>query len=297
MAGVVALMVEASGGALTPAWLDTQISSGAITEDIGPLGRDNDYGYGLIDARLAVDAAVALAGGTPTDDPTLRVNPSALSFGTSQNDIVITVSNGGGGTLDVNAPTDDAAWLTVSSVNIDASGLGTYNANVDRSALSDGTYSATITITSSTGGVADVTIPVLMTKGVSVVSDTGYQFILLIDPATLDTVEQVELRPSNGVYNYRFPNVTTGFYWVIGGTDLDNDGFICHGGEACGAYPTLDQPQAQYVNRRITGLNFGTGFVVDIGAQSASAGGVLSHGGFRLLRKAEPSGKSLGARD
>jgi serine protease len=294
MAGVVALMFEEAPG-MTPAQLDQLLENGDITEDVannGPATRDDVYGYGLIDARLAVEAAAALGGPPPPANPTLRVNPSALNFGTVQSSVDITLSNGGGGALTVAAPTDDATWLTVSALTVDANGLGTYRVAVDRGPLVDGTYSATITITSDAN---DVMIPVLMSKGASQVSDTGFQFILLIDPSSFDTVAQLDLSPSNGRYVYRFSGVDDGKYWVIGGTDFDNDGFICHGGEACGAYPTLDQPQALNVSGRMTGLDFGTGFVVDISAQSSALGGALPERGFRLLRPAGSGGKSLGA--
>jgi serine protease len=59
VAGVVALMRWVNPS-LTPTQVDTLISSGAVVEDLGPTGRDDETGYGLIDAFKAVKAADAL---------------------------------------------------------------------------------------------------------------------------------------------------------------------------------------------------------------------------------------------
>ena len=127
------------------------------------------------------------------------------------------------------------------------------------------------------------------------VSNTGYQFILLIDPDTLETVEQLELSPSDGRYRYKITHKKGGTYWVVAGTDLDNDGFICHGGEACGAFPIFESPRALDVSRPLTGRDFITSFAVDFSVRPKSAGSTIPDRGFRLLRKGGVAGKSFGS--
>ncbi|MET0091770.1 MAG: S8 family peptidase, partial [Candidatus Thiodiazotropha sp.] len=80
VAGVAALMKSVYSG-LTPAIFDSMLSGGELTTDIGNAGRDDLYGYGLVDAFKAVQAAQQRGGGgtTPTD-PTLSVNPRTLNF-------------------------------------------------------------------------------------------------------------------------------------------------------------------------------------------------------------------------
>jgi serine protease len=56
VAGVVALM-KAVNPALTPEGLYALLQNGALTNDIGDTGRDDNFGYGLIDAYKAVLAA------------------------------------------------------------------------------------------------------------------------------------------------------------------------------------------------------------------------------------------------
>ena len=63
--GVIALM-KAVNPALTPDDLDELLVNGSITQDLGEPGRDDLYGYGLIDAQKAVLAAApALLDGEP----------------------------------------------------------------------------------------------------------------------------------------------------------------------------------------------------------------------------------------
>jgi serine protease len=82
VAGVIALMEAAAaaiGDDISPDEFDTLLASGELTEDLGAPGRDDLYGYGLIDAARAVLAA---QGNTPAD-PLLSVTPSSLNFGTT----------------------------------------------------------------------------------------------------------------------------------------------------------------------------------------------------------------------
>jgi len=55
------------------------------------------------------------------------------------------------------------------------------------------------------------------------------------------------------------------------GTDADNDHFVCDRGEACGSYPTLDQPRAIDVQDDLLDLDFLTGFGLRLGASGAAA--------------------------
>ncbi len=80
ISGVAALMKSAHAD-LTPYDLDTLIISGEISHDFGSSGRDDDFGYGLIDEASALDWATRLANGEPLPTITGRVisNPIAGS--------------------------------------------------------------------------------------------------------------------------------------------------------------------------------------------------------------------------
>lgn len=267
VAGVAALM-KAVYPELTPDEFDTLLSSGAITEDLGTSGRDNFYGYGLIDAYRAVAAAEDLAGGGTSTPPVLVVNPSSLNFGTTQTNLSVSVQNGGDGTLTVPPPTDDAEWLTVNG-----SGLGTYTVSVNRTGLAGGTYTATITFTSSEN---TVTVDVIMqVQAVAIKGNLGRMYIYLVDPDTQEVNPslQTAVNASNGVYNFNIFNIPAGTYLLKGGSDPNNDGIKCDTSEACGAYLTLDQPTVITVNSNKSGLNFSANYNVSVslGAQAEQA--------------------------
>jgi len=270
VAGTLALM-KAAFPALTPAEVDSLIVNGQMTTDLGAPGRDDIYGYGLIDAHRAV---VAAQGGISPVPPTLVVSPSALNFSTLGTSAWLTVTNGGGGMLTVNTPTDDAGWLTVAPGNIDAvSGTGSYLVSVTRTGLAENIYTATITFTSSTNSVQ---IPVIMqVSTLNQDADAGYQYVLLIDQASGAVKYQSSVAASNGRYPFAFTGVAPGAYELLAGTDINNDGTICLSTEACGGFTSLDQLTPVTVNSDNAGLDFTSGFnviITDSVTQSGTPG-------------------------
>lgn len=264
ISGVVALM-KSVNLTLTPAEFDSLLSSGSITEDIGTTGRDDQFGYGLIDAFKAVNEAQSV---TPVT-PLLIITPISLNFGSSETALTLSAINGGGGTLTLSLPTDDAAWLTVAASNVDADNLGTYTASVSRNGLADGTYTVTITFTSSTN---TVTVPVIMqvSTGAST-ADVGYHYVLLLDPQTYDTIYQFSVGVDSGSYSYLFPSVDSGEYIVMAGSDLNNNNVICEPGEACGAYTILNDPTTVNITGNLSGLDFFSSFDVSFEDMSLSS--------------------------
>jgi len=274
VAGVAALM-KALNPALTPPMFDSLLSSGQLTNDLGATGRDDFYGHGLIDAHKAVVAA-----GSAPSEAILVANPAALNFGTVGSGLSLTLENGGGGTLFINAPTDDASWLTVTAIDVDRNGNGTYVASVDRSGLAQNTYTATISIRSSANSIS---IPVIMQVGAAAGSaDAGFQYILLVDPITGETIDEVAASAIDGRYSYSFTNVPEGTYQLISGSDSNNDFFICDAGESCGAYLTLDQPSDIEVGSSRTLSDFPTGYLTGFSAGPSAADGTSGRAYRRL---------------
>ena len=78
VAGVAALM-KAVHPNLTPDEFDNALAAGDLTDDLGTPGRDNIYGFGLINAQMAVLAALALATGQGSNPgPILTASASNL---------------------------------------------------------------------------------------------------------------------------------------------------------------------------------------------------------------------------
>ncbi len=273
VAGVVALM-KAACPTLGPDGLDGLLASGMMTVDRGAAGRDDVYGHGLVDALAAVSNC-----GTPPP-ATLSVTPSRLDFGTSATSFTLTASKVGAGALAVSF-LDDAGWLTVTPATVDAEGIGTYTATVSRTGLTAGIHTATITFTAAP---ATITVPVTLQVGTgSGAGNAGHLYFLLVDFSTNPprTVAQAEGNPSSGLYPFALGNVPSGTYFLVAGTDSDDDDFICDDGEACGAYPTIGVPTPIDATQSRSGLGFSAGFEVPLG--SASPGGAAGKQGFRLL--------------
>lgn len=257
VAGVAALMKAIYPG-LTPDDFDSLLVNGLMTVDLGDGGRDDRYGWGIIDALMAVHAARDIAMGGGVSPGVLIANPSALNYSDSMTNLSLTVSKAGDTSVGVSRLSADAAWLTITAEAVDADGLGTYVVAVDRTGLADATYSARITLTSDVN--TTTSIPVTMRVGSQAVADSGHLWVLLFDE-NLEPVAQTDVVPVNGRYSYSLSAVPAGDYFIGAGTDSDNDLFICDEGEACGAYPTLADPALVSVSSDRSGLDFISGFL------------------------------------
>ena len=254
VSGVIALMLSANPAA-TPVQIDTLLAQGSLTDDIGPLGRD-DLGIGLINAHKAI---VAVDPSAPPLPPTLSVTPSSLAFGDVGTVAEVVASNAGGGTLvvtDVTAfVTTAEQWLSVTPASVDANGLGRYSIAVDRAGLAVDSYSGFVEFTSDNGGTVRVNV-LMEVAAASGEPDAGRQYILLVDAATGEARAQVDVLADSSSVAYQFDGVLPGEYIVISGTDLNNDGFICDEAEACGAYPVENSPETIVVDGAVTGIDF-----------------------------------------
>jgi len=266
VAGVVALMKSAYP-ALTPDIVDSLIVAGQITEDIsgdGELNRNDNYGYGLIDALKAVQQATALATGDPI--PTvLTVTPGIASIQSTQSSIELTIGKNGDDAISILSFSTDTVWATLNPANIDPDGFGTYDLSVDTTGLSDGVYTVSASFVSDTSLTISATINVIVNT-VSVDPDAGRIYVLLIDPITGDTVYFSERDPLNGEYSYSITGVDPGDYYILAGSDHDNNLIICEAGESCGSYPTLGDAAVISVGQNVTNLDFDISFDQNLGA-------------------------------
>ena len=266
VAGVAALMKSFSP-TLTPEQFDGLLVNGQLTDDIGTTGRDDFYGYGLVNAYKAVIAVSDI-----TLNPLLVAIPASLNIGASTTSVELELSNIGTGTLTINPTTDitdTASWLHVTPKSIDANGLGIYEVNIDRTSLTDGNYTAEISITADT---QVLTVPVAMLVNNTVTSaDAGRQYILLINATTDVTTHEVAVDVVNGEYPYSFGAVVPGQYYLVSGSDNNNDGLLCDIGESCGTYLSFTQPIMLNVQGNLSGLDFVTGYLDLLTASSTSS--------------------------
>ena len=238
-AGVAALML-AVNPLLTPTEIETLMKSTAV--DLGAPGRDDLYGAGLVDAYEAVYAAQNGAG---SGTPVLGLSPLSLTFGTSTTVLSSQVANLGSGLLDVGTLTVDTLatgnWLSAVGV---ASGSGTSDTasitvTIDRTGLADGNYSGTVSVASN-GGTQVIAVAMSVDSASAPVDVDLY--VLLVTTDTIETVAQAIVNPTTGLV-YSMPDLPAGSYYLVCGSDDDNDGFILGAGDLYGGiYPSINEP-------------------------------------------------------
>ena len=272
VAGVFALM-RAVYPALSPDEVDSALNAGVITTDLDNNGRDDLYGNGLIDALKAVQEAQRLAnGGTPLPQPAfITAEPKQLAFFDTDTSKILVLSNESTTTASVSV-TDDAAWLTVTPSSVDGDGIGGYTVTIDTTGLSNAQYIGAITFNWDVS--RSLKVQVLMTVGpLDREGKAGTIYMLLVDADDEVAKQTSVVESGNGVYNYSFKNIAPGSYRVIGGSDIDNDVFICQLGEACGGYPIINAlSDIEVGDDDITGLDFVVDILANFGASGLSSG-------------------------
>lgn len=245
VAGVIALMRYVNP-ALTPVQIDTLFTQGALTEDRGAAGRDIDYGFGLIDARKAVDAALDAAGNPPPAPAgAVIAAPSSIDFGSLQTAATLELTTSGATSERVVSIAADTPAVTVAAVSgaVDATTrLGRYTVSVDRAALAGrGSFFPKLTVTLTPA--RSFTVQLSVTKPDPAVAgggDFGPVYVLLIDPDT-DRVLTTVLATRNATgYSWSATGYSRSRVAILAGGDLDNDNLICQRGEPCGAFPVLE---------------------------------------------------------
>ncbi len=256
VAGVVALM-RAVYPDLTPDQFDDLLFHGMITNEAGDSGRDDIYGYGIIDAYKAVQEANSLAqGGTiPPIPANIQLSSNQLNLGyTTTGEFSIT--NTGDVSASIISITTITAWISIASKSIDNNKLGTYQININRDNLSPGFYSGNINFTTSIG----TTLTLLVTMNVGAGSNASYigNVIVALFDSSLTYVTRATITDiSGGRYSYSFEDVANGEYFVIAGSDIDYDSIICQLGENCGAYPVFNAIEKVVINNNsINAIDF-----------------------------------------
>ena len=172
VSGVIALM-KAVNPALTPFELDKLLAEGSITREKGAAGRDDQYGYGLIDAQKAVQAA---------RPGVMTVTPASLAFGTELGTDSLTIGKTGAGPLTLLSVTADASWIDIveDPAAVPGDVPARYTIRVDRTGVAPGTYNSVITCESDNNTVA---VPVSMQVAEQIAVTTTK---LTVNPQNLD---------------------------------------------------------------------------------------------------------------
>lgn len=280
VAGVAALM-KALHPNLTPAQFDAALASGELTDDLGAPGRDDLFGYGLINAQKAVLSALVLAGGAGADPgPVLGSSLSSVNLGVLASSQLVRLSNLGTGSIELLAGniTSNETWLSILPAAVDGNGLGDYRLMVDRGSLAEGSHNATATFTPTDANTNSVTVSVtLQIPGANPEADAGLFYVIAVREDGSSEGSAAVVAASNGEYSWALNDLPAGSYRIVAGSDMDDDNYLCDAGESCGAYRTLDAAERIVVDpatqAEITDIDFVAEFRAVLTTQATSAAG------------------------
>ena len=276
VAGVASLMKGIYPN-FTPDDFDLALSLGLMTVDLGTTGNDVEYGYGLIDANKSLQAAESLVSGVSSDfPPLLHLSTYEVNLGVTGTQIMIEATNAGGGSLIVNQVVSSANNISVVS-SADSDGLGDYTVTIDRAGLAVGVYQSFVQFASN-AGIRTLTINYEELPSNAGDPDAGGIYTLLYNVNTEIVERQDSSVASAGQYSFSIDQVNPAVYILVSGSDIDNDGFICGAGEACGYWPNVQDPDYLIANQSFADLTMGiiyqTQIQVDTNALSSSPTGV-----------------------
>lgn len=243
VSGVYALMKSVQP-AMTPDMFFTLMLGGQLTSS--PPNR-TEYGAGMIDAIKAVNAA---QNGQLTT--ILAATPSGLQFNGVVNQQEFSLAKyPSDEPVTVNSVTFSESWIV--EVDLPEGTVNTANpvrVTIDPEGLDpDESYRGDITIEYTGNGTdpdaSPLTVPVtLQFGGSSEDLNAGRHYVLLVSTNDdRDTMAQSVVEAADGQYRYAFDDVPPGEYFLVAGTDMDNNGLICENGEACAEYPVNGLPE------------------------------------------------------
>ncbi|WP_372996278.1 S8 family serine peptidase [Marinobacter sp.] len=259
VAGVYALMKGANAESVTPENFRAWLADGSLTEVVG---NTNEYGAGLINALKAVDTALE-----GTVSSVLLSSPSVLNFDLAllDADLEFTVYPEGSD-IQVSDIRFDQDLLALDPELTPGNELPeTVSVSVNRGSVSEGqVYKTRIEIDYNTGSevrTLDVPVSIDLTE-LPDERDAGRHYVLLVSTdESRETIEQRVVTARDGSYGFSFDDIEPGEYFLVAGTDMDNNGFICESGEACAEYPVNGLPEKIVIGEeRITGVTLSTSF-------------------------------------
>jgi serine protease len=310
VAGVFALMKSIKPD-LNTVRLATWLADGRLTTPV-PGGRSDALGFGVIDAAKAVLTAI--------DSPSVTIltaSPAVVSLSSEtrkSQDIELQVLGDQSQTVTVDPLIASPDWLDVS-----LSAAPPFSLTVD---LNDqlppgGPVRTTLQVNYTSDSARVLEIPVVAELVTDEnVRDAGRHFVLLVNTESnaqgqLEAAAQVSMVAVNGTYQFSFrlddgrissfSDAPPGDYYLVAGTDLDNDGIICQAGEACAEYPVTGMREVITIdeNTDLTGISMSTSYSRP--TISAATPDVLPRPGFTgyKLKTSQPASeiapKTIGA--
>jgi serine protease len=124
-------------------------------------------------------------------------------------------------------------------VSLDGENFGTFQISVDRNGLLPGQYTGAAGFEANSGEI--LPIGIVMDVGEPFPGYASYLYGILLDPVTFANVKQWGGDIGNSGYSISLPENVPGEYFLLVGSDLDNDFVLCDPGEYCQYYPTATE--------------------------------------------------------
>ncbi len=256
VAGAAALLLS-----LEPTLTAGQVRAAllATCRDLDVAGPDPSTGAGLLQVGEAVRKVLADRGTPRLDPPRLSLSSGAVRVVQGENVVTVNVANAGGGTLvvdNVTVSTDGTVpWLSA-FVTPSPPGSPSTASQVavvaDRTGLASGAYAGTVFVRSG----AQVLGSVRVVLEVGAFRFLGGAVPVVLRRASTGGVVMAAYASADQGYRYAFEGVAPDTYTVRAGTDVDEDGFFCEVGDACGNFGgTPATPFAVAAGARVTGVD------------------------------------------
>lgn len=281
--------------------LQNLLMAGELTSsncDSAPCPKTDDLGWGLLDAGQSV-----LAASTTMVPDLLAASPAIVNLsseGRPAASVRLSVSGSEPDNVMINSVAAAAPWLLIESAPA-AGESGRYFDIVVRllpKELEAGVSArAPIVVEYTSDEARRLEIPVIGQRVTDQQArDAGRHFVLLVDPVPNGdvhaTVAQTTAVAENGQYQFSFladdgaepkqqNEVPAGKYILVAGSDIDNDGLICHAGEACAEYPLAGLREEVVIapGQPVTGIRMTTSYSRP--AISAATPSMLPRPGFK----------------
>lgn len=269
VSGVLAMMKAQKSG-LNYGDVRALLERGELTEYSGR--RSDQLGYGVLDAAKAVSAASQGFTG-----PVLSASPAVVSLSNEGIEAQRVELNVYGSAPVTDASVDSyPAWLQV-------------NGDFSQEPLILDVVLLRDRLTPDVAARGDIVVSYNVTEQLRIpvigqlitdekARNAGKHFVLLVgtepnEQGVYLAEAQVTATVEDGQYSFQFEaddgeeprmlsEATPGDYYLVAGTDIDGDGFICQSGEACAEYPVsgLREVVTIQAGQSINGLRMTTGF-------------------------------------
>ena len=270
----------------------TETDSVTVTVDRSGLNPGNYSGTVTVTPGTGSPQTVAVTMSVPAA-PTLVLSTHSLDFGSSQASLPFTITNGGTGTLTW-AVSDNQAWLSVSPTSgSTTTETDSVTVTVDRTGLSAGNYSGTVTVTP--GIESPQTVAVTM----SVSGGGGGGGFVLVQPGTFTMGSPADEPGRDSNETQHAVTLTKAFY--VATTEVTQSDWQSVMGWNDSAFPGANRPVEQvtwydcvsYCNQRSTRDGYTPAYTItnagynDNHMTSATVTWNQGANGYRLLTEAE----------